>query len=65
VQHQSVVLGLRGMVNSEAMVAVEGLSEGDVVIKGSAGLLRPGSTVQFTPAGSPAAPAASAAKPAR
>jgi RND family efflux transporter MFP subunit len=65
VQHQSVVPGLRGMVNSEAMVAVEGLSEGDVVIKGSAGLLRPGSTVQFTPAGSPAAPAASAAKPAR
>ena len=50
VQHQSVVLGLRGMVNSEAMVAVVGLSEGDVVIKGSAGLLRPGSTVQFTPA---------------
>ena len=64
VQHQSVVPGLRGMVNSEAMVAVEGLSEGDIVIQGSAGLLRPGSTVQFTPAGSPA-PAASAAKPAR
>jgi multidrug efflux system membrane fusion protein len=64
VQHQSVVLGQRGMVNSEAMVAVEGLSEGDIVIQASAGLLRPGSTVQFTPAGSPA-PAASAAQPAR
>jgi hypothetical protein len=67
VQHQSVVPGLRGMVNSEAMVAVEGLSEGDIVIQGSAGLLRPGSTVQFTPAGSPApaASAASVAKPVR
>jgi hypothetical protein len=64
VQHQTVVLGRRGMVDTEAMVGVEGLNEGDVVIRGSTGLLRPGSTVQFTPAGSPA-PAASAAKPAR
>jgi hypothetical protein len=52
------------MVDTEAMVGVEGLNEGDVVIRGSTGLLRPGSTVMFTPAGSPA-PAASAAKPAR
>jgi hypothetical protein len=64
VQHQTVVLGRRGMVDTEAMVGVEGLNEGDVVIRGSTGLLRPGSTVMFTPAGSPA-PAASAAKPAR
>jgi RND family efflux transporter MFP subunit len=66
VQHQPVVPGLRGMVDTEAMVAVKGLSEGDVVIKGSAGLLRPGSTVQFTPAGAASpAPAASAAQSAR
>lgn len=66
VQHQSVVPGLRGMVDTEAMVAVKGLSEGDVVIKGSAGLLRPGSTVQFTPAAAASpAPAASAAQSAR
>ena len=66
VQHQPVVLGQRGMVDTEAMVGVEGLNEGDVVIKGSAGLLRAGSAVQFTPAGpGSAAPGASAAKPAR
>jgi hypothetical protein len=66
VQHRSVVLGLRGMVDTEAMVGVEGLSEGDVVIKGSAGLLRSGSAVQFTPAGAAKpAPAASATQSAR
>jgi hypothetical protein len=66
VQHQRVVPGLRGMVDTEAMVAVEGLSEGDVVIRGSTGLLRPGSTVQFTPTGAASpAPAASAAQSAR
>jgi len=66
VQHQPVVLGRRGMVDTEAMVGVEGLREGDLVIKGSAGLLRAGSAVQFTPAAAASpAPAASAAKPAR
>ena len=66
VQHQSVVLGRRGMVDTEAMVGVEGLKEGDAVIRGSTGLLRPGSTVQFTPVGAaspaPAAPAAQTAR---
>ena len=49
VHHQTVTLGLRGMAGSEDMVAVEGLVEGDLVIKGAIGLLRQGSTVLFTP----------------
>ena len=49
VHHQTVTLGLRGMADSEEMVAVEGLREGDLLIKGAAGLLRQGSKVLFTP----------------
>jgi hypothetical protein len=49
VHHQTVTLGLRGMADSEEMVAVEGLREGDLLIKGATGLLRQGSTVRFTP----------------
>ena len=49
VHHQTVTLGLRGMADSEEMVAVEGLHEGDLLIKGATGLLRQGSTVRFTP----------------
>lgn len=49
VHHQTVTLGLRGMADSEEMVAVEGLREGDLLIKAAAGLLRQGSTVRFTP----------------
>ncbi len=58
VHHQTVSLGLRGMADSEEMVAVEGLREGDLLIKGATGLLRQGSTVLFTP-NSPAPAAAS------
>ena len=58
VHHQTVTLGLRGMADSEEMVAVEGLREGDLLIKGATGLLRQGSTVLFTP-NSPAPAAAS------
>ena len=57
VHHQTVTLGLRGMAGSEDMVAVEGLVEGDLLIKGAIGLLRQGSTVLFTP-NTPAPPAA-------
>ena len=57
VHHQTVTLGLRGMAGSEDMVAVEGLVEGDLLIKGAIGLLRQGSTVLFTP-NSPAPAAA-------
>lgn len=57
VHHQTVTLGLRGMADSEEMVAVEGLREGDLLIKGATGLLRQGSTVLFTP-NSPAPAAA-------
>jgi HlyD family secretion protein len=49
VHHQTVTLGLRGRADSEEMVAVEGLREGDLLIKGATGLLRQGSTVRFTP----------------
>ena len=49
VHHQTVTLGLRGMADSEEMVAVEGLREGELLIKGAAGLLRQGSKVLFTP----------------
>jgi RND family efflux transporter MFP subunit len=59
VHHQTVTLGLRGMADSEEMVAVEGLREGDLLIKGATGLLRQGSTVRFTPN----APAPAAATP--
>ena len=58
VHHQTVTLGLRGMADSEEMVAVEGLREGELLIKGATGLLRQGSTVLFTP-NSPAPAAAS------
>jgi RND family efflux transporter MFP subunit len=58
VHHQTVTLGLRGMADSEEMVAVEGLREGELLIKGATGLLRQGSTVLFTP-NSPAPVAAS------
>lgn len=59
VHHQTVTLGLRGMADSEEMVAVEGLREGDLLIKGAAGLLRQGSSVRFTP-NTPAPAAATA-----
>ena len=49
VHHQTVTLGLRGMADSEEMVAVEGLREGELLIKGVTGLLRQGSKVLFTP----------------
>ena len=58
VHHQTVTLGLRGMADSEEMVAVEGLREGELLIKGATGLLRQGSTVLFTP-NSPAPSASS------
>jgi multidrug efflux system membrane fusion protein len=59
VHHQTVTLGLRGMADSEEMVAVEGLREGDLLIKAAAGLLRQGSSVRFTP-NTPAPAAATA-----
>jgi RND family efflux transporter MFP subunit len=67
--HQPVVLGARAMVDSDLMVAVQGLPEGALIVRSAAGLLRAGSAVRFTPiTGGPAqataAPAA-AARPAR
>ena len=51
VVHRSVQAGVRGEADNEAMVAVQGLAPGAVVIKGSAGPLREGTPVKF--AGSP------------
>jgi hypothetical protein len=51
-----------GGAGSEEMVAVEGLVEGELLIKGAIGLLRQGSTVLFTP--NTPAPAAATLPPA-
>nr|WP_315204605.1 efflux RND transporter periplasmic adaptor subunit [uncultured Albidiferax sp.] len=48
VLHQTVVPGLRGQVDTEAMVAVTGLAEGAQVIQGSLGKLAEGTAVRFT-----------------
>ena len=47
VVHRSVQPGVRGEADNEAMVAVQGLASGAVVIKGSAGPLREGAPVKF------------------
>ncbi|MGI9133721.1 MAG: efflux RND transporter periplasmic adaptor subunit, partial [Rhodoferax sp.] len=46
VQHQSVVLGTRGDLDGQTMVALEGLSAGAEVLAGSVGSLRVGTLVQ-------------------
>jgi RND family efflux transporter MFP subunit len=72
VVHKNVALGARGTAGGEALVAVDGLAEGALVIAGHIGALREGTQVRFTPmagastpvAGTltpPASPAASAA----
>lgn len=73
VANRAVALGARGMAGGEALVAITGLAEGALVIRGSVGALREGSQVRFTqmtpaqPGAAPTGPAASApasAKPA-
>lgn len=51
VVHQRVQLGLRGEVNGQAMVAVEGVAENATVLAGTVGTLREGSAVRL-PVGS-------------
>ncbi|RZJ24305.1 MAG: efflux RND transporter periplasmic adaptor subunit [Haliea sp.] len=53
VLHKPVQPGARGDVAREAMVAVQGLNPGAVVIKGHLGALREGTPVKFTQAPKP------------
>ena len=64
VVHQAVVPGVRGAADGQNVVAVQGLAEGAVVIRGNIGALREGTQTRFTapvvavspaPAGSAAA----------
>ena len=64
VQHQPVQTGARGLARTEAMVAVTGVTENALVLRGSVGPLRAGTGVMYTAA--PAAEsAASAPQPGR
>jgi multidrug efflux system membrane fusion protein len=53
VMHRAVELGARGTTGvangNEAVVAVKGLPEGTVVIRGNIGAVREGTQVRFTP----------------
>ncbi|WP_332813201.1 efflux RND transporter periplasmic adaptor subunit [Ramlibacter sp.] len=48
VAHKGVTPGARGEVDGESWVAVDGVAEGAVVIKGAVGQLRVGTPVRFT-----------------
>jgi multidrug efflux system membrane fusion protein len=48
VVHKFVELGARGEAGKEMMVAVKGIAPGAIVIKGSLGALREGTSVKFT-----------------
>ncbi|MFS2033921.1 efflux RND transporter periplasmic adaptor subunit [Polaromonas sp. CT11-55] len=64
VVHKTVELGARGAAGGDSVVAVKGLEEGALVVRGEIGALREGTKVRFTQLPS-AQPAASApAKPA-
>ncbi|MBW8723029.1 MAG: efflux RND transporter periplasmic adaptor subunit, partial [Polaromonas sp.] len=64
VVHKSVELGERGTAGSDAVVAVKGLADGAVVVRGEIGALREGTKVRFTQQASPA-PAQAASVPAK
>jgi multidrug efflux system membrane fusion protein len=63
VVHKAVETGIRGLADGEPMVAVKGLAEGALLIRGDIGALREGTAVRFTatPASVAAAAPASAA----
>lgn len=48
VVHRTVTLGARGTAGSEALVAVTGLAEGTLVLRGQVGALLEGTLVRFT-----------------
>ncbi len=61
VAYRSVEVSARGQAGGADVVAVKGLAEGTIVILGNVGILREGTTVRFTQAGTaPAAPSTSA-----
>ncbi|HWI82350.1 efflux RND transporter periplasmic adaptor subunit [Ramlibacter sp.] len=62
VVHRSVEPGVRGDADKETMVAVAGLAEGAMVLRGSVGPLREGTAVRFTPPAAQPGRTASAAK---
>ncbi len=68
VVHKAVELGARGNAGGDAVVAVKGLADGSIVVRGEIGALREGTKVRFTqqaPVAAIPGPAASAAtKPA-
>jgi multidrug efflux system membrane fusion protein len=67
VVHKPVELGARGAAGGDAVVAVKGLEDGALVVRGEIGALREGTKVRFTQlsaAGSAQPPASTPAKPA-
>ena len=50
VEHKPVEPGVRGQVDNDTMVAVNGIAAGTLVLKGSVGSLREGTAVRFTQA---------------
>jgi membrane fusion protein, multidrug efflux system len=62
VVYKTVALGARGSTDGVDVVAVTGLSDSAVVIRGNVGSLREGTQVKFTAIGLAAQPAASSAK---
>ncbi len=66
VVYKTVEMGARGSTDGVDVVAVTGLNDSAVVIRGNVGSLREGTQVKFTSMGTAAAsPAASSAKPAQ
>lgn len=67
VVHKAVELGARGAAGGDAVVAVKGLEDGALVVRGEIGALREGTKVRFTQlsaSGSAQPPASTPAKPA-
>lgn len=60
VAHQTVTPGARGTAGGETLVAVDGLAEGALVLRGHIGLLSEGTAVRLTPMAAPSAPAPAA-----
>ena len=57
VVHRTVELGARGSADGQTLVAIKGLAEGTLVIRGEIGALREGTQVRFTPMVTPTTPA--------
>jgi multidrug efflux system membrane fusion protein len=63
VVHRTVTLGARGNVGNEMLVAVTGLAEGTLVLRGQVGALLEGTPVRFTAMNAPPGPASAASAP--